>query len=313
LRNHQISTVESTDKKDYGIIVSPPGSGKTIIALKIIANKKQPALIVVHRKQLFDQWGDRIEAFLNIPKRDIGKIGQGKVKIGKYITIAMIQSLSKKIDELDAKDSFKTIIIDECHHIPAETFAKTISKLSPFYQYGITATPFRKNDNGRMISAYIGQIISEIKPKNIEHFQVPKIIIRKTNFEVPYNNKTDDFEVVSRMLINDSNRNKHICDDIVKELMVRKKVIVITERVLHIEALTQILKSKHEIISISGNDTEKDKKHKWKIIQKGDFEILLTTGQFFGEGIDISNINTLFLVYPFSFKGKLIQYIGRIR
>ena len=313
LLNHQVFAVESSDKKDYGIIVSPPGSGKTIMALRIIANKKQPALIVVHRKQLFDQWSDRIEAFLNIPKREIGKIGQGKVKIGKNITIAMIQSLSKKIDELDVKDNFKTIIIDECHHIPAEIFAKTISKLTPFYQYGITATPFRKNDNGRMISAYIGQIISEIKPKNIEHFKVPKIVIRKTNFEVPYNNKTDNFEVVSRMLINDSNRNKLICDDIVKELMVRKKVIVITERVLHIEALTQILKSKHEIISISGNDTEKDKKHKWEIIQKGDFEILLTTGQFFGEGIDIANIDTLFLVYPFSFKGKLIQYIGRVQ
>ena len=312
LLKHQAVSVESTYKKDFGIIVSPPGSGKTIMALKIIANKKQPALIIVHRKQLLEQWSDRIEAFLKIQKKEIGKIGQGKIKVGKHITIAMIQSLSKKIDQLDT-DNFKTLIIDECHHIPAETFAKTISKLTPFYQYGITATPFRKNDDGKMISSYLGQIISEIATKDIEHFKIPKIIIRNTDFEVPYNNKTDDFEVVSKMLINDSNRNKLICNDISKELKERKKVIVITERIDHIDALTQILKSKHEIISISGNDSEKDKKHKWEIITKGDFEILITTGQFFGEGIDISNIDTLFLVYPFSFKGKLIQYIGRVQ
>ena len=52
---------------------------------------------------------------------------------------------------------------------------------------------------------------------------------------------------------------------------------------------------------------------KWQILQKDDFQILITTGQYFGEGSDLSNINSLFLVYPFSFKGKLIQYIGRVQ
>jgi hypothetical protein len=85
LRDHQKSALEATSKKDIGVIVAPPGSGKTIIGLKIIAEKQQPALIIVHRKQLADQWIERIQTFLGIPKNEIGKIGQGKTKIGKKL------------------------------------------------------------------------------------------------------------------------------------------------------------------------------------------------------------------------------------
>ena len=69
---HQEAAIEKIAEKDFGVIVSPPGSGKTIIGLEIIAQKRQPALIVVHRKQLFDQWIERIQSFLKIPKREIG-------------------------------------------------------------------------------------------------------------------------------------------------------------------------------------------------------------------------------------------------
>jgi hypothetical protein len=100
LRNHQQGVIETVSKKDFGVIVAPPGSGKTVIGLKIIADKSQPALIIVHRKQLLEQWSERIIAFFGIPKRDIGVIGQGKSKIGKQITVATIQSLPKEIESV---------------------------------------------------------------------------------------------------------------------------------------------------------------------------------------------------------------------
>lgn len=154
LREHQQAVIESISKKDLGVIVAPPGSGKTIVALKIISDKQQPALIIVHRKQLVQQWTERIETFLGIPKSEIGIIGQGKIKVGKKITICTIQSLSKELDKADAENiitSFGAIIIDECHHIPAETFRTTIAKLQTFYLYGLTATPFRKYNDGKLI------------------------------------------------------------------------------------------------------------------------------------------------------------------
>ena len=74
----------------------------------------------MHRKQLLEQWQERVQAFIGIPKQEIGIIGQGKTKIGKQITIATIQSLPKQIEQIH--NQFGTILVDECHHIPAETF-----------------------------------------------------------------------------------------------------------------------------------------------------------------------------------------------
>jgi superfamily II DNA or RNA helicase len=316
LREHQRTVLESIAKKDLGVIVAPPGSGKTIVALKIISDKQQPALIIVHRKQLVEQWADRIETFLGVPKNEIGKIGQGKTKIGKKITIATIQSLSKGLDKCEndnLKTAFGTIIVDECHHIPAETFRNTIAKLQTFYLYGLTATPFRKYNDGKLIFIHLGEVISEIESSEISKAKQAKIIVRNTELNVPFNSKTDRFETLSKILIHDSERNKLILVDIINELKVGKRVVIITERKEHIDSLNQYLKQSYETITLSGDDSESNRTTKWKILKDGNYQILITTGQFFGEGTDLQNVNCLFLVYPFSFEGKLIQYIGRVQ
>lgn len=311
LRNHQLGVTEAVSKKDYGVIVAPPGSGKTVIGLKIIADKGQPTLIIVHRKQLLEQWTERIEAFLGIPKRNIGVIGQGKSKIGKQITVATIQSLPKQIESV--QNQFGTIIVDECHHVPAETFRNTIEKLHTYYLYGLTATPFRKYNDGKMIFTHLGEIIANIQLTEIENYKQAKIIIRNTELNVPYNSKTDNFESLSKILVHDTARNKLILEDIKTELNQGKKAVIITERKDHIDTLHLFLKQSYEVIALSGEDSETSKKSKWKTLQEGNFQVLITTGQYFGEGTDLSNISCLFLVYPFSFEGKLIQYIGRVQ
>lgn len=316
LREHQKAVIETIHKKDFGVIVAPPGSGKTVIGLQVISDKQQPALIIVHRKQIADQWIERIQAFLGIPKNEIGKIGQGKTKVGKHITVAMIQTLSKELekdDHIDVENVFGTIIIDECHHIPAKTFRNTIAKLNTFFLYGLTATPFRKYNDGKLIFINIGNIIAEIKPQEVANYKRPRVIIRDTELDVPYNSKTDQFEILSKILIHDSTRNKLILKDIIKELNSGKKAVIITERKEHIDSLNQFLKQQYETITLSGEDSEVNRNLKWKTLKEGNYQALITTGQFFGEGSDLQNAECLFLVYPFSFKGKLIQYIGRVQ
>jgi len=316
LREHQQIVIDMITKKDLGVIVAPPGSGKTIVGLKIIAEKKQPALIITHRKQIADQWIERIETFLGIPKNEIGKIGQGKTKIGKLITVAMIQSLSKELEKPDGVkllNAFGTIILDECHHIPAETFRNTMSKLQTYYLYGLTATPFRKYNDGKLIFIHLGEVISEIKSNEINTSKKTQIIIRNTELDVPFNSKTDKFETLSKILVHDSTRNKAIRHDVINELKSDKKVIIITERKEHIDLLYQYLKLSYEVITLSGEDSDNSKNSKWKSLKEGNYQVVITTGQFFGEGTDLQNANCLFLVYPFSFEGKLIQYIGRVQ
>ncbi len=316
LQPHQKTAIDASSRKDFGVITAPPGSGKTVIGLKIIAEKQQPALIIIHRKQLMEQWLERIQAFLGIPKSEIGTIGQGKAKPGKAITVAMIQSLVKHLEkqkENDITDSFGTIIIDECHHIPAETYRNTISKLSPYYQYGLTATPFRKGNDGKLIFIHLGEIIAEINPQEIEKYKRARIIVRNTTLDMPFNPKTDPFEILSKVLVHDSTRNKLILGDVTIELNKGKKVVIITERKEHIDALYQFLKQSFETITLSGEDSPSSRQTKWKVLNEGNYQALITTGQLFGEGSDLQNASCLFLVYPFSFKGKLIQYIGRVQ
>lgn len=315
-RPHQEMAINAARNKEFGVIVAPPGSGKTVTALKIISEKQQPALIIVHRKQLFEQWMDSIEAFLGIPRKEIGKIGQGRHSLGKQITVAMIQSLAKKVNKIETNDlveAFGILIVDECHHIPANTYSATVSKFNSYYQYGLTATPFRKYSDGRLIFAQLGEIIAEIEPEQIETFKRARVVIRNTEFDVPFNPKTDPFETLSKILIHDTARNKLILRDVIGELNKGKKVVIITERREHIDTLHQMLKQSFEVITLSGVDSESTKKAKWKLLKAGQFQAVITTGQFFGEGTDLQSVSRLFLVYPFSFKGRLIQYIGRVQ
>ena len=314
LYDYQQPAITITDKKEMGVIVAPPGSGKTIIGLSIIAQKKQPALIIAHRRQLLDQWIQRIQSFLGIPKYKIGRITKGHVDIGEHITVAMIQSLgnaevANKIDKV-----FGTIIIDECHHLPSDTYNLVLQKLHTYYLYGLTATPIRKNKDEKMIFGQIGEVIYEIAvPQNHENNKGLFINIRDTDLDIPYNATTDNFETLSDILIHDTSRNYLIADDIRAEINNGKSIVVLTERKVHIEILNQFLKQDCETITLSGDDTEASRKTKMKQIEDGRFQVLMTTGQFMGEGIDIGILDCLFLVYPCSFEGKLIQYIGRVQ
>jgi superfamily II DNA or RNA helicase len=316
LKEYQDIAITASSKKDMGVITAPPGSGKTIIGLKIIADKQQPALIVVHRKQLMDQWIERIETFLGIPKQEIGKIGQGKSKIGRQITVATIQSLAKEVDNPERavlKNAFGTILIDECHHVTAESYHRTIQQLNSYYIYGLTATPFRKYNDGKLIFIHLGEIIAELTSQQTGKIRQATIIIRNTELDVPFNQKTDRFETLSKILVHDSSRNKLILKDITSELNDGKRVVILTERKEHIDSLFQYLKQSYEVITLSGEDSISSRDTKWNMLNAGNYQALITTGQFFGEGTDLHNATCLFLVYPFSFEGKLIQYIGRVQ
>ncbi len=307
--------LERIADKDFGVIVSPPGSGKTIIGLEIIAQKRQPALIIVHRQQLFDQWMERIQSFLKIPKHEIGQIGNQKFKVGKEITVAMIQSLTRSDEISKITNSFGTIIVDECHHIPAKSFREAIVNFNSFYLYGLTATPKRKNNDEKLIYVYIGNIL--YNAEQIEQIQQNKskaeINIRETNLYAPFDYKIDKYETISRILIHDTQRNSLIIDDLEKNVGRFKTVLVLTERKAHVDILNLYLKDKFETIIIHGDDSEKSRKSKLEQLKQGHYKIVISTGQFFGEGVDVDNLECLFIVYPFAFEGKLVQYIGRIQ
>lgn len=314
----QSATVQSVMSHNQGIIVAPSGSGKTIIGLELISRRKLSALILVHRKQLLDQWVERIQSFLGIAKTHIGQFSSAKKKIGKQITVGLLQSLGRKEDLSELKNQFGTIIVDECHHIPASTFHEVISQLNPKYMYGLTATPQRKHNDEKLIYAFIGDIVARMEMSDFASV-VPtvevltEIIIRTTSLNIPFKFTTDQFQLLAKIICFDTVRNKMIVEDIFKQVELGKRVLVLSERKEHLEIMNLYLKGKLETIVISGDDSAASRLSKIKQIEGGNYKVVLSTGQFFGEGIDIKGINCLILAFPFSFEGKLLQYIGRMR
>jgi superfamily II DNA or RNA helicase len=315
----QEDAVEKLIAAEGGVLVAPPGSGKTIIGIELVARLQQQALILVHKKQIFTQWLDRLENGLGIPRREIGVIGSGKKKISPRVTLAMIQTLARMKDFGEVAPSFGLVIVDECHHVPARTFRKVIQYLCPFYLYGLTATPERKYNDARMIFAYIGDIVHSI-PANDEtevenggvQVRPASVYIRKTELKIPFVVTTKNFQILTKIIIHDTCRNELIVRDI-REMVGRGfRCFVLSERKEHLSVLQQYLKRECEIVILSGDVPQKQKKARIKRILKGDFQVLLATGQMLGEGSDFPNLDCLFLVFPFSFSGKLAQYVGRV-
>lgn len=319
LTPEQASVVKQAIGQNQGVVVAPSGSGKTIMGLELIAQRKQPALILVHRKQILDQWIERIQTFLGIAKTHIGRYSGIKKKIGKQVTVGLLQSLARKGDLSELRNSFGTIIVDECHHIPASTFREVIAQMNPKYLYGLTATPKRKHNDEKLIYAYIGDIIAQMDVSDVPIYEqkvsagAPDVLIRSTNLDVPFKFTTDNFQLLAKIISCDTGRNKLIIENILNEIGNNKKVLVLSERKEHLEILNLYLKNKCETIVVSGDDSASSRKSKLAQIESGHYQTILSTGQFLGEGVDIRGMTCLVLAFPFAFEGKLAQYMGRLR
>ncbi len=315
LRDVQPDMVEAAIHEKQGVIVAPPGSGKTMMGLELIARHQKPALVLVHRKQLLDQWVERIQQNLNIPKAHIGQFSSTKKSVGKQITVGLLQSFGRSNDLGELRDQFGTIIVDECHHIPAKTFRQVIAQLNPEFLYGLTATPKRQHNDEQLIYIYIGEIVADMsdymadKPKATKHFDT---VIRETGLAVPFNWKTDHFDLIAKIISYDTARNQQVVADILEQVSLKTKTLVLSERKEHLKVLELYLKGQCETLLFTGDDSAASRTVKMKQIKDGHFQVLLATGQLFGEGMHIEDIEALILAFPFAFEGKLTQYVGRL-
>ena len=317
---YQEKALESFAKETQGVLVAPAGAGKTIMGLGLIAQKNQPAIILTHRRQIYDQWLDRIESTLGIPRTKIGQICSTKKSEALPITVAMVQTLARMNDWGRISEKFGTVIVDECHHMPAKMFRNVISMFKGKYLFGLTATPDRKYNDQKLISAYLGPIIhtiikEEVVERQIEGSNAPidVVIVHQTDIEIPFGTTPRHFPLISKVISNDSHRNAVIVSDIIHEANAGRKCLVLTERKEHVLMLQAYLRKDFETIAFSGDLSARQKKFALQKIKGGRFSILIATGQILGEGTDIEYLEVLFLAFPVSFHGKLAQYVGRIR
>ncbi|MYB35432.1 MAG: DEAD/DEAH box helicase [Gammaproteobacteria bacterium] len=307
---------------DIGVLSAATGFGKTVLAAYIIAKRKRNTLILVHRKQILEQWIVRLQTFLDIDHLNIGQIGGGKRKPTNQIDIALIQSLVRKGKVDDCVANYGQLVVDECHHLSAVSFESVARQCNAKYVLGLTATPVRKDGQQPIIFMQCGPIRHHVdakkqaKKRPFSHFFVP----RYTEFKLPFS-LTEQYEhppiqTVYAELARNSARNEMIFHDVISSLKEGRSPIILTERKEHVSFFADRFSgfSKH-IIPLQGGMGKKDHKQvleELKSIDEHEERVLIATGRYIGEGFDDARLDTLFLAMPISWKGTLAQYAGRL-
>ncbi|HUD11241.1 MAG TPA: DEAD/DEAH box helicase family protein [Candidatus Saccharimonadia bacterium] len=322
LRPEQRRATEELLAKPRSILEAGPGFGKTIVGLYCLGKLRQKTLIIVHTRELLEQWAARIHECFDLKEGDLGIIGEGKWQLGRKITLASYQTLNRRGIE-GIRSTFGFIIIDECHHVPARTFTNVLKLFAAKYVLGLTATAMRRDHLDRMMEFYIGPILrvsSKSQPTgnsklSQEPTTVTSLVVKATEFE-PTGLKNSEFHEVASFLIADYKRNAMIADDITAALETGAKCLVLTERVEHCQILLdqvrRRVKGTHAAI-VTGKNTRKERAGLRKRITQERFKLLISTGKLIGEGFDWPELTHLFLVFPFTYKGKVVQYVGRLQ
>jgi superfamily II DNA or RNA helicase len=315
LKPFQKAAVEALKPKHFATLSAPTGSGKTIMAMAMIVDRSQPALIVVHTQDLADQWVKRIETFLNIPEADIGRIGAGKKQIGTQITVALVQSLYKCTEEIAPGIGF--LIVDECHRCPSRTFTEAVSLFDSKYMLGLSATPWRRDNLSQLIFWHLGDVQHSIdKHQLVDSGDIlpAEVVVRSTEFKAHH----DPAKAYSKMLAEltaDDSRNRLITSDVAIEAGKTDGIcLVLSDRKQHCEILRAILAFRHKTAAevLTGAVDISRRANILKELAGGNIKVLIATGQLLGEGFDCPNLSSLFLATPIRFSGRVLQYIGRV-
>lgn len=310
LRPYQEQAVATILDHSFGVLEAGTGSGKTVMALAVMARRRQPALILVHNKELLRQWRQRIEQFLGV---EAGQAGDGVFDI-RPITVAIVNTAKKHLHTLPGQ--FGQLVVDECHRVPASLFTDVVSAFDCRYMLGLSATAFRREDGmTRLIHIYMGDRVHAVDGRMLAASGAvvrPELEQRPTGFLYGYQG---EYPKLIKALAGNLQRNRLIVDDILALIRHghRGTILVVSDRVAHCQALADLLQAGGVIAPVlTGQSPPETRADLVADVQAGKVAVLVATLQLIGEGFDCPDLSTLILATPIKFEGRLLQVVGRI-
>jgi len=300
----QSSCVLKMREEEQGMIVRPPGTGKTQIAMAFAALCQTRTLVIVHTEDILNQWVDYIEAAIPELQGKVGIIRGRKCEIG-HITVATVQTLHKYVKQPDKWwRQWGCLIADEAHHVAAPTWEAVINRCPARYRFGFTASPTRADGMDVALHFIIGPIIHRQK------FSSPvklKVVPVKTNFKCVYRGAFDWSHLLDE-LVSDDERNLQIADTIGTEFARGNTVLVLSRRIEHLRSIAELVECPVEILT--GQRSRADRKRILSDFRSGKLRVLLAT-QLADEALDVPRLNRVCLIHPGKHEGRIIQQVGR--
>ena len=318
--------------EDRALLISATGTGKTYasaFAMRELGFKR--VLFLVHRAQLARQTKKSYEKVFG-KSVSMGLVGAGYCEYDADYVFATVQTLNRDKHLLQyKKDAFDCIVLDEAHHVPADTYQKVMKHFTPKLWLGMTATPDKRDDNveGKYVYELFNyQIAYEIRLQQAmeENLLCPFHYFGITDLAI-----IGDDEETSRdfsMLTSDE-RIKHIISqaDYYGYSGDKVKGLIFCSNIKETEELSA--KFNHMVnpstgqvyrtIALNGNASEQERQNAFERLAMNEDEAsadsqpldYIFSVEILNEGVDIVEVNQVIMLRPTQSPIVFIQQLGR--
>lgn len=307
-KDEQVRICKEWFRKGHGQIIAPPRSGKTIIGVILASKLNTRTAIIIHQKELLDQFYNSFKNFTNIEKKE-RILGHPLIEINpkpenvenrNICLYTWQQFLSNKHGKRRLKkvrDKFGLIIIDESHRSCSVNYSNIISRFKSKYRCGLTATPKRRDQLEFRSNLILGPPLIEGGSEQLSCLYS----FVDTDFVVPnYKNwGSKEWNFLWNKLSKDEERNKLIKEYIKKDLKKGRKIIIPVKRVAHAHTLVDKLnklkpfkKGKYAAIAYVGSVKNREKVT--EDIRKGRYDVVVATKQMISLGFDAPPMSCLY-------------------